>query len=109
MSEEEKQVNQFAMIWNYNAHIEHQHNYFGGKKDEMENDECCDLVDLTFFSMKKYGTIESQELLRRVLKSATPKMDVNSGRDWVAVYIAYHYAEGVVKVMKRQADFFRLL
>ena len=23
-------VNQYAYIWNYNAHVEHQHNYYGG-------------------------------------------------------------------------------
>lgn len=34
MSNEEYQqlaVQQFAMIWNYNAHVEHQHNYYNGK------------------------------------------------------------------------------
>ena len=27
-------MNQYAMFWNYNAHVEHQHNYFNGKPVE---------------------------------------------------------------------------
>ena len=32
-NEENKQlaIQQFAIIWNYNAHVEHQHNYYNGK------------------------------------------------------------------------------
>jgi hypothetical protein len=74
--------------------------------DEEDGDESHELVDLTFFSMKKYGTIEGQEQLRRVLRSITPKMDVDSGRDWVAVYIAYHYLCGQMKLMKDYVSFF---
>lgn len=29
---------QFAMIWNYNAHIEHQHNYYGEQPMEAKED-----------------------------------------------------------------------
>ena len=79
----------------------------GSKADDEEGgDESHELVDLTFFSMKKYGTIESQEQLRRVLRSVTPKMDVDSGRDWVAVYISYHYLCGQVNRMKNYVGFF---
>lgn len=74
--------------------------------DEEDDDEKHELVDLTFFSMKKYGTIESQEKLRKVLRSVTPKMDVDSGRDWVAVYIAYHFLVGRLNLTKNYVGFF---
>ena len=106
MNEEKNQMNQYAMIWNYNAHVEHQHNYFGGKKDEMENDECCELVDLKFFSMKHFGSMESQKKLRQALKGVMPKMNADSGRDWVAAYIAYHFFTKELKLKKRFVDFF---
>lgn len=106
MSEEEKQVNQYAMIWNYNAHVEHQHNYYGGKKEGAADDASHDLVDLTFFSMKHFGTMESQDRLRGVLQKATAKMDVNSGRDWVAVYIAHHFHVNMLKLAKNYVGFF---
>jgi len=34
-------IQQFAMIWNYNAHVEHQHNYYNGKpaNDDAEFEE----------------------------------------------------------------------
>ena len=27
-------TNNYAVIWNYNAHIEHQHNYYGKEKED---------------------------------------------------------------------------
>ncbi len=41
MSKEDKTVtNQYAFIWNYNAHVDHQHNYMGGKpeREKAETD-----------------------------------------------------------------------
>ena len=35
-----------------------------------------------------------------------PRMDTESGRDWVAVYIAYHYYMERELIMKCHADFF---
>jgi hypothetical protein len=32
-------VNQYAYIWNYNAHVEHQHNYYGGKPEKERAEE----------------------------------------------------------------------
>ena len=32
-------VNQYAYIWNYNAHVEHQHNYYGGKSEKDADEE----------------------------------------------------------------------
>ena len=31
-------IQQFAMIWNYNAHVEHQHNYYCGKPNKKDID-----------------------------------------------------------------------
>lgn len=51
--------------------------------------------------------MDAQNKLRRVLKGVLPRMDVDSGRDWVAVYIAYHYYIGREFIMKGQSDFFK--
>ena len=32
-------VNQYVYIWNYNAHVEHQHNYYGGKPEKERAEE----------------------------------------------------------------------
>ena len=47
MNNEENQqlaIQQFAMIWNYNAHVEHQHNYYNGKPmaDDAEFEDVID-------------------------------------------------------------------
>ena len=95
-------TNQYAYIWNYNAHVEHQHNYYGDKPEQKE--EKCKLVDLKFFD--KFDTLEQQAKLRKALKGVLPRMDADSGRDWVAVYIAYHYYIGREFIMKGHSDFF---
>ena len=51
--------------------------------------------------------MDAQNRLRRVLKGVLPRMDVESGRDWVAVYIAYHYYIGRQFIMKGHSDFFK--
>ena len=43
-------VNQYAYIWNYNAHVEHQHNYYGGKPEKERAEEpTAQLIDFKFF------------------------------------------------------------
>ena len=64
-------------------------------------------VDFAFFEDRRFCTMVSQEKMRRVLKGVLPRMDADSGRDWVAVYIAYHYYIGREFIMKGQADFFK--
>ena len=32
-------INQYAYIFNYNAHVEHQHNHYGGKTEKMDDEE----------------------------------------------------------------------
>lgn len=42
MNKEDNQkqtVQQFAMIWNYNAHVEHQHIYYGPKNENQNENE----------------------------------------------------------------------
>ena len=106
MNKEGMPVNQFAMIWNYNARVEHQHNYFGSMKEDIADTGNCELVDLRFFSMKHFGSVEGQGKLRQALEKAAPKMNVDSGRDLVAVYMAYHYFANELKLKKRYVDFF---
>ena len=110
MNNEENQqlaIQQFAMIWNYNAHVEHQYNNYAGAGHSHTTNENYEYVDFVFFTDKRLETIESQNKMRLVLKSVLPRMDVDSGRDWVAVYIAYHYYLGREFIMKGQSDFFK--
>ena len=110
MNNEENQqfvFQQFAFIWNYNANVEHQHNNYSGKSGEVQAPEVeYEYVDLKFFEEKRFGTLERQNVLRLALKSVLPRMDVDSGRDWVAPYIAYHYYIGREYLMKGYVDFF---
>lgn len=102
-------IQQLAIILNYNAHVEHQHNNYNCKAEQAEDTEeftDVELVDLKFFDAKKFGAMECQQKLRQVLLNVIPKMDVDSGRDWVAVYIAYHFYIKRVFIMKGYADFF---
>ena len=75
-------------------------------EEASEAEEEVELVDLKFFDARKFGTMERQQKLRQMLVSILPKMDVDSGRDWVAVYIAYHYYIKRLFIMKGYADFF---
>lgn len=71
---------------------QHVHIHQGGTSMQHHEEEGnIELVDLSFFSMKMFGTMESQGKLRQVLQDVLPKINVESGRDWVAVYIAYHF------------------
>lgn len=76
------------------------------KTEEAEAEEEIELVDLKFFDARKFGTLERQQKLRQLLLGIVPKMDVDSGRDWVTVYIAYHYYINRLFIMKGYADFF---
>lgn len=100
-------IQQFAMIWNYNAHVEHQYYNYAGAAHSHTTNENYEYVDFVFFNDKRLKTLENQNKMRLVLKSVLPRMDVNSGRDWVAVYIAYHYYLGREFIMKGQSDFFK--
>ena len=73
--------------------------------EEMTEDEY-EVVDLKFFDIKSFGTKERQKAFLRILEQVLPKMDVDSGRDWVALYIAYHYYINKLVLTKGYADFF---
>ena len=132
MNEDEKQVNQFAMIWNYNAHVEHQHNYYGGKKEEeddvlSENDTsdgsetdgkpkeevhkepptiCLEAVKKVFtLQFTLNGSVfNSQAQLRK----AVGLIDVAANAQ-IGVLLAVCKEVGVVKTQTKNVDFVRAL
>ena len=116
MSDEERTqqqiIQQLAMIWNYNANVEQQNNYYGCKPEEGESgikntsEEEPVFVELKFFTSKAFNSMERQAALRKLLKEFVQKINVNAGRDWVAIYIAYHYYTNARALMKKYADFF---
>lgn len=61
-------------------------------------------ICLQFFT--SFNTPARQEALRQAIGSITSRMDVKTGRDWVAVYLAYCFFAGQLKLTKRYADFF---
>ncbi len=65
-----------------------------------------DYVDFKFFDEKRFCTLEKQDSLRRVIKHILPRIDADNGRDWVALYIAYHYFIDREFIMLGYADFF---
>lgn len=77
------------------------------RQPQQADEEDYEYVDFVFFDDRRLSTMESQMAFRRILKSVLPRMDVDSGRDWVAVYIAYHYYIGREFIMKGQSDFFK--
>ena len=69
-------------------------------------DEEWEAVRLKFFDMKKYGSDEKQQQLRKVLRYASTKIDVKSGRDWFCVYAAARYAAGCLGSKSEYVEFF---
>lgn len=86
---------------------DNQHVHVNYNKQPQEEEENVEYVDFAFFEDKRLSTMDAQNKLRRVLKSVLPRMDAESGRDWVAVYIAYHYYINRQFIMKGQSDFFK--
>lgn len=105
--EEKKNVyNQMALILNYQPTIKEQHIYMGGQKNQ-EPEDYVELVDLVFFTLPEFQSMEGQARLRSVIKSTLPRIDAGSGSDWIVVYIAYHFYLGRELIMKGYADFFK--
>ena len=77
-----------------------------GSTVDQECDEEWEAVRLKFFDMKKYGSDEKQQQLRKVLRYASTKIDVNSGRDWFCVYAAARYAAGCLGSKSEYVEFF---
>ena len=76
------------------------------RKKEESPKTSSEFVDLRFFDPSKFGTMESQDRLRQAIMNVLPRMDADSGRDWVAPYIAYHYYIGRELTLKGHSDFF---
>lgn len=76
------------------------------RKKEESPKTSSEFVDLKFFDASKFGTMESQNRLRQAIMNVLPRMDADSGRDWVAPYIAYHYYIGRELTLKGHSDFF---
>ena len=99
-------IQQFAMIWNYNAHVEHQHNYYNGKPMEADAEEVFVPRQLHFFDMVAFGSEEKQPKLIAMLREVAQQIDTTSGRGWFAVYAGYRYFKQQLAVTSGYTDFF---
>ena len=109
MSNEENQqlaIQQFAMIWNYNAHVENQHNYYNGKPMSDDAEEVFVPRQLQFFDMVAFGSEEKQPKLIAMLRDVAPQIDTTSGRGWFCIYAGYRYYKQQLAVLGGYADFF---
>ena len=109
MSNEEYQqlaIHQFAMIWNYNAHVEHQHNYYNGKPMKADAKEVFVPRQLHFFDMVAFGSEEKQPKLIAMLKEVAQQIDTTSGRGWFCIYAGYRYFKQQLAVIGGYTDFF---
>ena len=113
MNNEEKQqlaIRQFAMIWNYNAHVEHQHNYYNGKPmaDDAEYEEVKDSPqtkeDEDTLSEKE--EIEPADVFVNRVKAImmeaekdNGKQKQNNSRSYTTTYIYNVDGKGFCKVM----------
>ena len=109
MNNEENQqlaTQQFAMIWNYNAHVEHQHNYYNGKPMKADAEEVFVPRQLQFFDMVAFGSEEKQPKLIALLREVAQQIDTTNGRGWFCIYAGYRYYKQQLAVMGGYADFF---
>lgn len=74
-------------------------------REIKEEEEDFEFVNLVFFDTKWFGTYDRQVALRNVLKEAFKKMLLDTGRDLVAVYIAYHFLKDQLLNLKGYTDF----
>lgn len=66
-----------------------------------ETHEDYDFVNLEFFDPNKFNSLEKQNCLRNILKEAMKKMDMESGMDSIAIFIAYlYYIDKLVNIKK---------
>ena len=61
------------------------------------------LLELRFFRAK---SVDEQQKLREAISGIKTKINVNTGRDWVIVYMGYCFQTGNHKLMKNYANFF---
>lgn len=68
-------------------------------------DDEFEFVELKFFDAELFGTYECQMALRKLLKDSFKRMALDTGRDLVAVYIAYHFLKNQLCIMKQYTNF----
>lgn len=79
MNEDEKQVNQFAMIWSYNAHVEKQYNYYGGKEEVPTESDVSDGSDNGDIPKEEVHKEPPSVCLQAVTKILKPQFTGNNG------------------------------
>lgn len=83
---------------------QHVHITQSGKEPSLEDEEY-EYVNLVFLDKKLFGTYERQIALRKILKEAFKRMQLDTGRDLVAIYIAYHFLKEQLLNLKGYTDF----
>ena len=78
--------------------------YINGKQQDNSDDEEFECVNLEFFDEKVFCSYERQLALRNLFMEAFKRMDLNTGRDLVAIYIGYHFFIGQLYNMKCYTD-----
>ena len=71
----------------------------------QQEDVDFEFVNLVFFDKDMFGTYERQIALRKLLKEAFKRMMLDTGRDLISVYIAYHFLKDQLLNMKGYTDF----
>jgi hypothetical protein len=66
-----------------------------------------ELQNLSFFTDPCFKTVEGQRKLTELLMSILPKIDADLGRDWIGLYIAYHFFKDKLVMVKRYANLFK--
>ena len=75
----------------------------GQRKHEQEE---YDFINLEFFDPDIFNTYERQNNLRHVLQEAMKRMDMESGMDSIAIFIAYiYYIEKELNIKKYKSLF----
>lgn len=100
-------IQQLAIILNYNAHVEHQHNNYNCKAEQAEDTEEVFVPrQLRFFDMVTFGSEEKQPMLIAMLREVATQIDTTSGRGWFVIYAGYRYFKQLLAVMGGYTDFF---
>ena len=99
-------TNQYAWIMNYNAHVEHQHNYYGKMESEEAPPKPFVMQELHFFDPLEWGSEERQQLLVALLDEMASTIDTTSGRGWFCIYAGYRYYKKQLAVKGGYTDFF---
>ena len=83
---------------------QHMHISHAGRVKQVADDDF-EYVDLVFFDTKLFGTYERQLALCKLLKEVSKKISLDTGRDLVAIYIAYHFLIGQLYIKQGYTDF----